>query len=70
MCGPADFDALHICVTRLAELSAAGVTGYSVYKTASFWRKVHPKREEREEGALENMPGRLVVEGSSGHPNT
>jgi hypothetical protein len=70
MCGPADFEALHTCVTRLAELSVAGVTTYSVCKTASLCRRLRPKREGRRAKALRDVPGRLAAEGSSGQLNT
>ena len=69
MCGPPDFGALHTCVIRLAELSAAGLTTYSVCKTASLYRRLRRKREKQQERALQSLPGRLAAEGSSGHPN-
>ncbi len=70
MCGPADFEALHTCMTRVAELSAAGVTTYAVCKTASLCRQLRTKREEQEETALRNVPAALAEEDSSGHSNT
>lgn len=42
MCGPPDFDALQTCVTRVAELSAAGLTFYAVHRTIRLigeWKK-------------------------------
>lgn len=52
MCGPPDFGALNLCVTRLAELSAAGIGIYSGCKTISLCRKLRAKREKREEKVL------------------
>ena len=70
MCGPPDFGALHTCVIRLAALSAAGLTTYSVCKTASLCRRIHRKREKQQGRVLQNLPGRLAAEGSCGHANT
>ena len=69
MCGPADFGALHTCMTSLAELSAAGLTTYSLYATASLCRQLRAKRGKRNEKAARNLPGRLAAEGLSGQPN-
>lgn len=69
MCGPADFEALSTCITRVAELSAAGLTTYSVCKAASLCRELRPNREKRKESGLRNAPGKLVAEGSSGRHN-
>lgn len=65
MCGPADFEALHTCIIRLGELSVAGLTTYSVCKTASLCRKLRPRQEEQEADPLRNVPGRLATEDSS-----
>jgi|GEM_PF-6170392 len=70
MCGPPDFEALHTCVTRLAELSAAGVTTCSVCMAASLCRRCRGKRGERDDGILCDVPGRLAVEGLSEQPDT
>jgi len=59
VCGPADFDALNTCVIRLAELSAAGLTTYSVCKTASLCRQLRAKRGGREKKETRNMPRRV-----------
>jgi len=59
VCGPADFDALNTCVIRLAQLSAAGLTTYSVCKTASLYRQLRAKRGEREKKVARNIPGRV-----------
>ena len=67
MCGPADFEALHTCIIRLAGLSAVGLTTYSVCKTASLRRERRQKREKRAERALPDLPGGLAAEDSSGH---
>lgn len=64
MCGPANFDALYACITRLAELSAAGVATYSVCKTVSLCRELRAAREQRD---LPGASGEPAVEGSSGH---
>lgn len=65
MCGPADFGALSTCIIRLAELSAAGLTTYSICKTASLCRELRARRREREQKALPDIPGKLAVEDSS-----
>lgn len=70
MCGPADFQALHTCMDRVAEFSAAGVATYAIYKTASLCRQLRTKQEEQKETALRNAPAALTEEGSSGHSNT
>jgi hypothetical protein len=69
MCGPPDFDALHTSILRLGELSAAGLTGYSVYKVVSFCRTLAPKRGTPEEKPPRRVAGQLVVQGSSGRNN-
>jgi len=66
MCGPADFGALSTCIIRLAELSAAGLTTYSVCKTASLCRELRAKRREPREKALPEAPVKLAAEDSSG----
>jgi hypothetical protein len=66
MCGPADFDALHTCVFRLTELSAAGLTSYSVYKAVALCRDLRAKQDEQKEPSWRRLPGPLTVEGSGG----
>jgi hypothetical protein len=70
MCGPPDFDALHTAILRLGELSAAGLTGYSVYKVVSFCRTLAPKRGAPEEKPPRRVPGQFAVQGSSGRSVT
>jgi len=70
MCGPPDFAALDTCIIRLAELSAAGLGTYSVYKTASLCRQLRPKRQKQEARALRSAPGGPAAEGFGGHPST
>ena len=70
MCGPPDFAALHTCITRLVELSAAGLGTYSVYQVASLYRAHRLKQEDPEQRTWRGVPGRLAPEGLSGHPNT
>ena len=70
MCGPPDFEALSTCVTRIAALSAAGLTSYSICKTASLYRRLRSKRKERGAKALPAMPAILAAETLSGQPNT
>ena len=67
MCGPPDFEALATCMTRLVELSAAGLATYSVCRTASLARELRRRRARREDKPLPDLPGRLAVEGSRGH---
>lgn len=67
MCGPPDFEALHTCVTRLVELSAAGFATYSVCRAASLACALRRRREQRDEKTLLDLPGRLAAEGSRGH---
>ena len=69
MCGPPDFAALSTCITRLAELSAAGLTTYSVCKTVSLCRELRPKRRKRAQRAPQNAVGNLAAEGSGGQPD-
>ena len=69
MCGPADFDALRTCATRLAELSAAGLTTYSVYKTASIYRDFCKKLREWVKDGRQRLPAGLAADTSSAHPN-
>ena len=47
MCGLVDFDALHTSITRLAGLSVAGITTYTVSKTISMWRRLKVKARAR-----------------------
>lgn len=68
MCGPADFAALNTCIIHLAELSVAGLATYSVCKTASVCRELRTKRTPPKETARD-LPGRLIAENPSGHPN-
>ena len=42
MCGPADYEALYTCTERLAALSAAGLSTYTVRQLAEMVRK--PRR--------------------------
>ena len=70
MCGPPDFEALNTCMTRLAELSAAGLTTYAACKTASLCRQLRTKRKEQEETALRDVPAGLAGEGLSGRSST
>jgi hypothetical protein len=35
MCGPANFEAVHLCLTRAVELSAAGAFGWAALRGAS-----------------------------------
>ena len=70
MCGFTDFEALNTCITRLAELSAAGAATYSVCKAVSLCRELRPGQEQRQEPASRDVPGRLAVEGSSGPTDT
>ena len=70
MCGPPDLEALHTCITRLGALSAAGLTTYSVCKTAAICRRLRSKRGRRAERASQELPAGLAAEGSSGHPDT
>lgn len=69
MCGPADFEALHTSIVRLAGLSAAGLITYAVCKTVSLSREFRSRREEPAERALRNASGKVVREGLSGHPD-
>jgi len=69
MCGPADFDALHTCICRLAEISAAGLTSCAAYRAVSVCREPRAKRDEQEERPLPGMPGQPAVEGASGLRN-
>ena len=58
MCGPADYVALQTCLARMAELSAAGLTACTLYKTGKSirdWRR-----------AKRNMPGKCKKEAPPG----
>jgi hypothetical protein len=70
MCGPPDFAALHTCITRLVELSAAGLGTYSAYRAASLCRAGRLKQEDPEQRTWQGVPGRLAPEGLSGQSNT
>ena len=70
MCGPADFEALHVCITRLALLSAAGLATYSVRKAASPGRPALPEQREQRDSVRQEPADRLAAEGSSGRPGT
>ena len=59
MCGPADFGALHTCIVRLAELSAVGLAGYSVYQTGVICRELCRRRAKRDQSVLRDLPARL-----------
>jgi len=63
LCGPADFEALNICVTRLAELSLVGVTTYSVCKAVGAVRKRRCQRVPQE-SSLPQLSGVLETEPS------
>jgi hypothetical protein len=52
MCGLVDFEALQTCITRLAALLVAGISGYAVCKAISFYRERNLKREKRGEETL------------------
>lgn len=69
MCGPADFDALHTCIVRLAELSAAGLTTCSVYKTISLCRELCAVRGKRKGRMPWGVHGQVAAEGSRGQPD-
>lgn len=69
MCGPPDFVALDVCITRLAELSAAGLATYSVCKTATLCRGLRSRRKKLGKSALPNGPGSLAAEGPNGPSN-
>lgn len=69
MCGPPDFGALNTCIIRLAELSAAGVGTYAVYRTACFCREFHSRCQGRETKARRKLRGGLIAESASGHGN-
>jgi hypothetical protein len=69
MCGPPDFDALRTCVSHLAELSVAGLTGYSVHKALSLCHRFGPKHRDQAEKPLREAPGQLAVEGAGGRDN-
>lgn len=47
MCGPADYDALRTSITRLLELSIAGVSVHAIHRAIGFFRGLRrrvPKR--------------------------
>ena len=69
MCGPPDFGALNTCLIRLAELSAAGVGGYSVYRAAALCREIYGRRKEQRERGLRSNRGRLTAEDARGPLN-
>ena len=62
MCGPADYVALQTCLARMAELSAAGLTACTLYRTGKSirdWRK-----------ARRNRPGKYKKEAPPGETLT
>jgi hypothetical protein len=69
MCGPADFGALHTCVTRLAGLFAVGVTTYAVCRTVSFCRERKLKQQHpKQKTTGEQLPG-FALQGSGERSN-
>lgn len=66
MCGPVGFDALHTCMIRIYELSAAGFTTYAFYKTASLCRDLRLARKTELNKHVPNLPKRLSIDGSHG----
>jgi hypothetical protein len=65
MCGPPDFDALHTSILRLAELSAAGLTGYSVYRVVSLCRTLAPRRRVQKGHRSRHLPRDLAPASSA-----
>jgi hypothetical protein len=70
MCGLVDFEALQTCITRLAALLVAGISGYAVCKAISFYRERNLKRERQEEEVLSPLPCGLAVRDSGERSNS
>ncbi len=73
MCGPADFDALQTCITRVAELSAAGLGSYTLYGVTSLVHKLRQSSPTVLADPLRSMPlgsdaSVLLVLESTCHP--
>jgi len=47
MCGPADYVALQTCLLRAAELSAAGLTAYTLHGTIKYLKHCRKKKKYR-----------------------
>ena len=48
MCGPANFEAFYTCVAHIAELSAAGLTSYAVYRSGLLSRYLRPQQQPKD----------------------
>jgi len=44
MCGPADYQALHTCILRIAVLSIAGLATYATHRVVGFLKQL--RRED------------------------
>lgn len=47
MCGPVDYDALQTCISRVVELSAAGLTTYALHRTVRYFEKSRKEKAEQ-----------------------
>ena len=70
MCGPADFEALQTCMTRLAGLSAAAIATYAACKAVSFYRKRNLERHDQQKKTTGGLLPRFAVQGSGERSNS
>jgi hypothetical protein len=49
LCGPADFSALSLCLTRVAIISATGTTAFAVYKAKELLRRRQENKKLEEQ---------------------
>jgi hypothetical protein len=69
MCGPADYDALRTCVTRLLGLSAITLAGLAVRRTARHLAELRSERSKRFPDRLKPGPSGLLARlESRGYP--
>ena len=66
MFGPANFEAFYNCIAHIAELSAAGLTSYAVYRSGLLQRYLQPQQQP-EDGlqAETEMAAALAPESSN-----
>jgi hypothetical protein len=63
LCGPADFSALSLCLTRVAVISATGTTAFVVYKAKELLGRGQKSKKlvERESSSQPELPDREDV---------
>jgi hypothetical protein len=66
MCGPADFEALQLCMTRLSALAGVGLSAYAAHRAATLAREIRADRAERRRAGLAPDEPTLENAGAAG----